>query len=339
MPKTMKFQWQTVIDNSPTIGGGPVCKFLIPAGWKFDGGVVWNMGSARPAQLKFEVSDPNSPAAFYEYPGAYFCWGAGLRPGMNYMGSIVRQPPADQFQALQMVIPAYRPDITDPKIVETENLPKVAQQVFQALPPGPNGRSMVLAGRMRLEYSLNGQPMQEDFYIVFRQDLNMRTGGESWSLDQIRSIRAPKGQMDLYTTLHKVEQQSGVPNPDWNQKYSQLILGNYRQAANNSIAAGNAARAQAAQAHAQEDATAQQYNDHQANQDAMNEQTAETMRDETPWTDADGTRVLLPSAYGKAWQDGNGEYIVSNDPNYDPNQDGSLHSTFTPMNQAPPPGQ
>jgi len=339
--QTMRFQMFTLTDDPQHIGG-PVSKFLIPVGWKTDGGLVWDMSSARPAQIKLKVYDPNGPGAYFIYPSAYFYYstrGPQMRPGAKYLGRVIQQPPSDQFEALKMVIAAYRPDVSNATVVETEKLPKMSQAAYNALPPGPGARCSIQSGRVRLEYQVNGQPAQEDFSLVFRQDLNPRFGALTWSLDQITSIRGPKGQLDKSNAMRQVMQGSLVLNPKWNQAYGQYIVGQYKKATQNSIQAGQAAKAQADQAHQQEDAQQQQYEDLQKGEDQRNEQTAETMRDQTPWTASDGSRVLLPTEYGHAWQDGNGQFIVSNDPNYNPNTDPNQTSSWTAMNPAPPPGQ
>jgi hypothetical protein len=342
-PKTQTFRFQMfVLKDDPQHIGGEVSRFLIPAGWKTDGGLLWDLSSARPAQIKLKVYDPNGPGANFIYPGAYFYFssrGPQMRPGAKYLGRIIRQPPADQFEALKMVIAAFRPDVTNATEVETQKLPKMSQAAYNALPPAPGTRCSIQSGFVRLEYQLNGQPVQEDFSLVFRQDLNPRFGALTWSLDQITSVRGPKGQLDKYNALRDVMETSLVLNQKWNQAYGQYIVGQYKRGAQNSIQAGQAAAAQAQQAHQQEDAQQQQFENQQAAEDARNEQTAETMRDQTPWTGPDGTRVLLPTEYGHAWQDGNGQYIVSNDPSYNPNTDPNQTSSWTAMNPAPPPGQ
>jgi len=126
------------LNDDPQHIGGPVSKFLIPVGWKTDGGLVWDMSSARPAQIKLKVYDPTGrrlliyPALFY-----YSTRSPQMRPGTKYLGRVIQQPPSDQFEALKMVIAAYRPDVSNATFVETEKLPKMSQAAYNALPPGP----------------------------------------------------------------------------------------------------------------------------------------------------------------------------------------------------------
>jgi len=51
------------------------------------------------------------------------------------------------------------------------------------------------------------------------------------------------------------------------------------------------------------------------------------MREVKPWKTTDGDSVKLPNKYGYAWEGANGEIIMNNDPQYNPNSDPNLTPT------------
>ncbi len=328
-----------VLQDDPRGIGGEVARWLIPAGWKVDGGMIWDLSNNYPAQVNIRIYDPNSLAAFGTYPAMYFCWSADNRAfpqGTKYGGELVEPPVKDQFEALtKVVLPTVRHDLVQARIVETEKLPKLSQLIFNNLPPGPHAQSLISSGRARFEYDVKGQPVVEDFYIVYRQDVNPRLRFESWYVENLTSVRGPKDQIDKLREMHDVMLRSAIPNLAWYSDYSKLVIGRFKQETIAALRAGAAAKAQADRAHAVSDAEREQYEKYQQNQDNISEARAETMRGETPYLNSDGSRVVLPSEYGHAFSDGNGQFIVSNDPNYNPNSDPNLHSTFTQLQQAP----
>src|SRR5271170_3748601 len=122
---TMRFETFTLQDD-PSCIGGEVSRMLIPVGWKTKGGMAYDFSCFYPAQFNLRIYDPNSLACFATYPSNYYVWGnfPGFPPGSNYGGSIVAQPMQDPFEAIkQIVIPKYRPELADAKVVETELLP------------------------------------------------------------------------------------------------------------------------------------------------------------------------------------------------------------------------
>ena len=175
----MRFESYTLKDD-PTYIGGEVCKMLIPAGWKVEGGVVWDMANTYfPADSKVRIFNPQGPEAFSGYPALYYYWSWNawsqqtMPPGTNYSGSIVRKPIDDVFRSIaELVIPKYRRDLADARVIEKEELPKLAEEASKNMLVTPGFRNIVKAGRMRFEYQENGQTVQEDVYAVLSATLN-----------------------------------------------------------------------------------------------------------------------------------------------------------------------
>ena len=60
-----------MLQDDPRGIGGEVGRWLIPAGWKVDGGMTWDFSCVLPAQVNIRIYDPNSVAAFAAYPALF----------------------------------------------------------------------------------------------------------------------------------------------------------------------------------------------------------------------------------------------------------------------------
>ena len=76
------------------------------------------------------------------------------------------------------------------------------------------------------------------------------------------------------------------------------------------------------------------YEETQRTYDRISEARSQTTRGLTPYDAGDGQKVILPSEYNFAWHGNDGQYILSNDPNYDPNSDSTTHTAWQKMQQA-----
>ena len=334
---TMRFETY-VLQDDPNYTGEEVAHCLIPAGWKVNGGMEWDLSNSFPAQVHMQVYDPNGPGSFYIYPNLDFYWSrenSAFPAGTRYGGALVQSPPVDPFEAARTVlIPTFRPELQNAVVLETERLPKWSQLISDQTPIKSDHQLLVAAGRIRFEYQVNGQPVQEDLYLVFEQNINQRLGYEGWHIRYATSVRAPVGQLARMREMHDVLMRSCVPNLNWFNMYTQFEASRFNRNTLDSLRATEAVREQAKQAAQIDDVTRQSYESLQKSNDGMVEARAETLRGETAWKDSDGSKVLLPSEYGRAWRDDTGQYIVSNDSGYNPNSDSDLHSTWTAMDRA-----
>lgn len=339
-PSVMRFQ-RFVITDDPTYTGMEVTRGIMPAGWKLKGGVVWDLRDGYPAQFRLHVSDPQDIAAFDVYPDHHFHWDAtaaqrGVAPGTRYMGAMVAAPPADQFEALvRVILPQYRPELAKARVVDQEKLPKVAEVAFREIAQSPKYEYRAAAGRMRFEYELNGQTVQEDFYIVFKQAVNPRLHFMNWTVDNVTSTRGIKGTLDQLNMVRAVMARAGEPNIAWFSKVSQFIL--MRQKATMRQLADQEQRRQIFMKMQNEisDERKQAFESHMRDVDARSDAYGDYMREVSPWKTSDGSSIKLPTQYGHAWEGTNGEILMNNDPLYNPNSDpNNAHATWTPMEQA-----
>ena len=339
--QVMRFESYTLKDD-PTYIGGEVCKMLIPAGWKVEGGVVWDMANTYfPADSKVRIFNPQGPEAFSGYPALYYYWSWNawsqqtMPPGTNYSGSIVRKPIDDVFRSIaELVIPKYRRDLADARVIEKEELPKLAEEASKNMLVTPGFRNIVKAGRMRFEYQENGQTVQEDVYAVLSATLNDQSQFMLWNVGQLISIRGPRGKMAELKALHQVVERSSRPNLAWVNKYVQFVemrhsiaMGEIEQVGIRSKIFSNLNNDVSATIRSN-------YENAQRSNDRISEARSQTTCGVTAYDAGGGYKVELPSQYNHAWGSPDGQYIVSNDPNYNPNADNNTHSTWTEMQQA-----
>jgi hypothetical protein len=321
-----------VLQDDPSGIGGEVSRMLIPAGWKTSGGMAYDLNSLYPAQVNLRIFDPNSSALFATYPCNFYIWGdMNLAEGTNDGGAIVEPPSQNAVEAIEkIVVPQYRPELAGATVVETEELPKLAELALEEVPAVAGTEANVQAGRVRFEYEVEGKPVQEDFFAMLR--VNAAQGFQLWNTEQIVSVRADKGKLDEVRQLHEVSARSVKSALPWFNKYAQFLNWRHENAMAFIQSVGEMSRQISQNNDAIDDSIRQQYEKQQAVDDQISEARSETMRGETPWDEGDGNKVLLPADYDHAWRDGNGQYVVSTDPLYDPNSDPNLiHSNWTSM--------
>ena len=340
--KTISFQMGRLMDD-PEYIGGEVSRFLIPAGWKFDGKMAWDMAMTLPAQARWRAFDPHGPAEFEGYPTLLFTWRVnrnGLGPplpplGSKSAGGIFAQPVNDQFTAiLQVVLPAYRKDLLKARVVDKEKLPKLAEYVFKHNFDAANNRQSVFAGRMRFEYTVDGQPVEEDVTAVLTLNAP-QFGGSSWRISDIYTTRAPKGSIDEVRQLRMVMQRSLRPDFQWNQAMGQIALGANKAKIAEIQEIGRRSREAFNAANRASDAQKQAFEAHIKDIGDRALVVDQYIRDVTPYNSTQGPPVELPSGYNHVWQGNNGQYIQTNDPNYNPASDpNNQQYSWTKLSQA-----
>ena len=339
--QVMRFETYSVNDD-PTYIGGEVSKLLIPAGWKVEGGVVWDMTNTNfPAGSQMRIFNPQGPEAFGSYPDLYYYWSTNamsmqtMPPGSNYYGSIVRKPIDDVFRSIiEVAIPKYRKDLANARVIEKEELPKWAEEALKNMPAINGCQNIAKAGRMRFEYEVNGQPVQEDLYAVLSAIITPQLQFMNWDVKQIASVRGAKGKMQEMKALQQVMERSSRANLAWVNKYVQFVEMRHNVAMGELEQVGIRSKIFSKLSDQVSDTIRSNYENNQRANDRISEARSQTMRGVTAYDAGGGYKVELPSQYNHAWASPDGQYIVSNDPNYNPNADNNNHSTFTEMQQA-----
>jgi|YNPBryantNP2012_1023418.scaffolds.fasta_scaffold15743_1 hypothetical protein len=321
----IRFKRVSVTDR-PDMIGGEAFSFLAPADWQVDGGLVWRLHPTMPAAVAMRVSNPAGLEQLECFPTVAFSWGgylpvSGFPQGSTYLGNEVQPPLRDALAYLrERHLPRVRSSVKA-TIVKSEALPKLAEAARMAEPIPPGGPTAVFtAGRLRIEYEINGKPVEEDLYCVLN---SMALPGSNMTIeiaDKLYGLRAPKGRLDETTKLFETTINSTRINIQWFNRYAQLVQSLTQAQMNQIRAAGELSRIISRTSNEISDMMHQSYEERQAAQDRINKNWDQYMRGVDEYHDPiAGRPVELPSGYRNAWASGNGEYIVTESADFNPN--------------------
>jgi hypothetical protein len=313
----LKFTRLSVKD--PGINNIEAISFLIPAGWKVEGGVQWFPDYSILANLLMRITDPQTGAAIEFLPVQNFTWltqmAVPMAPGTNYLGNILWQPVTDMKQFIQMFyMPQTLRHLQGGRVVGSEDLPKVAAEVARAF----GGQSTVKSARVRYEYQLNGRPWEElvTCTLVYT-DWQM---GTIWSVHSAYAFRAAKGHLDRLMPVMNTTVSTARLSPDWYGGYM-YVQKLFMNRMNQSIA--NAAKLSETITRNSEEIrrmSSESYRRASESQDRISQRFSEYIRGvETYKNPYEDRQVQLPSGYGDAWVNARGEYLLSNDALFNPN--------------------
>lgn len=324
-PGTLRLTRLSVAD--PMVGGDEAFSLLVPAGWRHEGGVLWQQQYSNLATGQFRVFDPAGARQLEILPSIPFVWAEGgiafFPPGSVYLGNVVQPPPRSAHDFVRdTIIPRYRDSARSLRIAGRERL----ADVERALSQGGESygiTSTVLAERIRIEYEdgKTGRAMEEDVYCV----LTLATtpsmpGSVMWSPERLYAFRAEKGRLDAEAPLLQTMASSLRISLPWFAKYSQVL----EMARNNQLQsirdAGDISRRISKNSDEILALYRQSWEERQASADRVSREFSESVRGVETYTDpAKSHPVELPSGYRNAWVSQSGEYVLSNEDGFDPN--------------------
>ena len=293
---------------------------LLPEGWIFDGGVLRLNPSSGPmtsvgAKIDFaEKSDPAGTVMMhwlanlaYKDPRLV----PGFQVGSNYMGMLVLPVMDAQSFLAQWVFPKQRPKAQHVQIVDRKPLPKLVQQYQQKAAAGLPSRFD--GAVLTVTYDEGGVPYKEQMAAVI-EVVEGPTGW--WTNHDTLMVRAPAGEFGKMRPLFSTIQGSLQGNPQW-------VAGERRGAAQ------RAHNALAAQRHIQQEQQQIVENRRQVNAEIRHEHWLDITGQEEYVNPHTGKVELESNQWKNRWQSGNGDVVLSNDPNYDPNHDPTAaHTDF-----------
>ena len=313
----MKFTRLSVKD--PGINNIEAVSFLIPAGWKAEGGVQWFPDYSVLANLLMKVTDPQTGATIEFLPIQNFTWltkmVVPMKPGTNYMGNILCQPIVDVPQFIQIFyVPSALRQLQNARIVAHEDLSKVAVQVAQMY----GGQSTAKSGRVRYEYQAGGQSWEEDVYVTLVYTPSQL--GTFWSVNSAYSFRAPKGQLDRLTPVMNTTVSTLRLSPDWYGGYmyvQKLFYDRMNQGIRNARAISDTITRNSEEIRQM---FSDSYRQRCQSQDRISRSFSEYIRGvETYHNPYEDRPIQLPSGYTNAWVNRSGEYVLSPQAGFDPN--------------------
>jgi hypothetical protein len=303
---------------------------LIPDGWKTEGGVQWQFQWQNLATGNMRIFDPKSAAVLEILPVTPACFDESgtmfLQPGTNYMGSYVITPPRDVKQYVEaIVVPLFRKNVENVRVGALTPLPAVAKAVEKNVQEAGVSKR-VESGKVRLEYSLQGKPIEEDVYVTIVQARSqILPGMVVWNCEHQYAFRAEKGKLDALAPLLQAMVSSVVIDLKWYAGYSQVVALRNKGQMDQIRAAGELSRQISRNNDAMIASMRSSWEARQKSEDHVYQQFSESIRGvETYENTFDSRPVELPSGYDDVWVNSSGEYVLSNQGGYDPNVGSTL---------------
>ena len=333
---SVKFKRYSYIDEQGT--GSEAFSFLIPEGWNFSGGLVWLLDNpAMPATAAFKVTNPGGTEEWEGFPNQPFWWTTNqgmlsLNPvGSRYFGNEVA-PPVDAQQAMkQIILPRFRGNAANLKIIEEQHLPELAQAVG-AGKQQPGIQASADGAKIKIEYQYNGRTFEEEIYCVVEyytfpiQSWSGVTYNTNWTVDYIFSMKAEKGKLQAASPIFQTITYSFQLNPNWYNKYVQLVEYLIQQQIQHINDIGQLSRMLAQQSDQMRQDNLQSWYDRQAVGDRIAEDFSDYVRGVDRYYDPFKEQSIeLPTGYDNAWVNSLGEYVISPDPDFNPNIGSNLN--------------
>lgn len=324
----LRFRTEVCIDRNGT--GKEAFRMIVPANWKFASGITWILDNpGMPATAWLRASNSSVPEELELIPNQSFFWTDNpttqqlFPPGSKYFGAEVHTP-LGPVQALKdIVLRRFRRSVKNLSVVREEHLPDLAAAFGVALQqPGMSADG----GRLRVKYTRQGVAVEEEFYALVEsfaipiQSMFGRFTNNFWTVSYIFSVKAPQGQLDSLGTLFRTMASSIRVNPQWMNTYVQVINILIQNQMQKIRSAGELSRI-ISQTHREiSDDMLHSWEERQGVYDRLSERFSQNIRSVDEYYDPVSERsVELPAGYQNAWVNGLGEYVITEQEDYNPN--------------------
>jgi hypothetical protein len=291
---------------------------LLPENWIFEGGVFRLNPASGPMNsvgAKIEFSEKKDaagtvmmhwlPNISYKDPRLI----PGFQLGSNYMGMIVLPVMDAQNFLARWIFPRQRPLAEHIAIVDRKPLPQLVQQYFQKAAPGLPRQFD--AGLLTVTYDEGGIHYKEQMAAVI-ENIEGPTGW--WTNHDTLMVRAPAAEFEQIRPLFSAIQSSIQGNPEW-------------VAAENQGAAQRANNALQTQRYLEEKRRQIVENRRETNAGIRYEHWLDITRQEDYVNPHTGKVEVDSNQWKNRWESSNGDVVISNDPDYDPNFDSNAAHT------------
>ncbi len=315
----------------------PAYHLLVPTTWTFKGTIIFGGGKggcfADLFGLSMEGKSADGSTVFQGAPD--YSWQYADDPavlhrlndpnrralGTNGKPCPVSKPLTAEAYFRQSIAPLYPSGSTVVSVEAFPELNAIARRRL-GLPPGSAEKSAAAqtdAIRARIEYPRDGKPVEEWVAVAVVTRIFQAGRGKFYDCHatDLRALRAPKGTLDANDRLFKAMISSVQPVPKW-QNYSNGMLAKFYQAEAKKEAAQDQIIAnlqnQVAATINVVTANMMQGSNNSAFAADQNIRGVQTFRD--PST---GGTYELSNQYDHAWLNASHEYVMSDDPNFNPN--------------------
>jgi hypothetical protein len=333
----VRYKTASYIDNEGI--GTKAFSLLIPSDWQFEGTVVWNLDNTlMPASAYIRTWSPSGNEEFDVFPNQAFYWTDNPLvqqtnpPGSTYFGATVSAPLGPIEALKQVVLPTFRSNVENMNVVSEQLLPSMDQLFKTGTDPASGISYSVNSGKIRVEYSLNGVAMEDEMYCVIQsiniplQSIYGTTTSSNWYMSYLASFRAEKGQLDSESKVFQTIAYSCSIDKNWLNKYNQLVAYLIQNQIKQIQSAGQLSNILAQTSDQISQENLQDWEQRQSVNDRLTTDFCNQILEIQPYSNPiDGTTVDLPSGYNNAWVNGNGEYILADNPNFNPNIESNLN--------------
>ena len=335
----------------PGTGTQPAFDLLVPSTWKFDGNVAFGGGKSGCFADLFAVNivatSPDGATIFQSVPD--YSWQYADDPsivknlndpnrralGPGGKRCAVGKPAKAEEYFRQTVLPQLPNGTT---LVSVETFPALNEIVRQrrGLPPGNgnSGTTRTDAIRARTAFQKDGKDMEGWVALAVVVDISPAGRGSFYDshATSLVALTAPKGKLDGNDKLFKVMVSSIHPQPQWVAYSNKQLTMLYQAEAQKEATIDQIHAALMRQAIATiQGVTANMMAG--SNASAMradqNIRQVQTFRDPTT-----GRTMELSSLYDHAWLNGSNQYVMSDDPNFNPN--GNLSGSWNQLQVVTP---
>ena len=326
-------RFKPLVINDPQGTGLELFRMLAPVGWSWRGGANWVLDNpGMPATVSFQLWNPQGAEAFEILPNMNFFWSSGpmLTPiGSRHFGAEVR-PPMSVREALRtLLLPRYRGSMSGVSILGEEpqpDLPRIAKSDAAISGGSAEGARIVI------RYTWQGMTFDEALYgmvEVYRAPMQSMFGTSEllfWFLDFLFSFRAAAERLEASSTLFTSMMRSFRLNPQWYAAYQSIIQYLAQRQIERIQHIGQIGQMLAQTGEQMREQNLQGWYAKQEAWDRIATDRSRSIRGVDGYFDPHREEVVeLPSGYGHAWANNLGEYIVTEDPNFNPNIGSNLH--------------
>jgi hypothetical protein len=337
LEKIIRFKTFIYIDQKGT--GIEAFRMLMPSDWQFEGGIKWILDNpSMPAIASFQVRNPKGMEEFEVFPNQPFFWTNNsmllsmFPAGSRYFGNEVRSA-VDALTALKnIVLPRFRRNFINLKIISEQKLPELARALGAGKQSQPGIISSADSAKIRIEYSRSGATIEEEMYGVVEtisfpiQTMYGIATNTIWFVDYLFSFKAEKGKLDSQAKLFQTIAFSFRLNPLWFSKYNQVIELLAKMQIQRIQSIGQLSRIISQTSNEISQMMMDSYTNRQKVNDGIAENFSQYIRGvESYYNPIEGKSVELPSGYQNVWTNSLGEYILSDNPNFNPNVGSNLN--------------
>ncbi len=325
--KVLRMQLSSIKDNQVTKGDAIL--FLLPQGWQQKSQLDWDAQNTQfPASAYLHVNNPENTAQLHIYKTSFYTLSnasmqyAGIGLGSKYMGgTVVASMPSSTTEATMRtlnemnVLPAGV-KITETKVIKIESTNPLDIQAKQQNPQVQFISDNVIS---KGTFTKNGENYTVLINAYVNGTVNRSLNFSNWQVLPILFFIKQDANEKVNTELCQAVLKSIRYTPAFISAQTQVIkylTDQYYQGLRNIAAISQQVSRNNDAMIASIDKSYEKAN---STYKPTNDGFSQYIRGVENYSDENGSVYELPSSYSNAWKNGNGEIILTNETNYNPN--------------------